>query len=273
MTDHIAWFEDLSREDIPSVGGKGANLGELTQAGFPVPGGFVVTAEGYLAAMDEAGVRDDLRRGFGEACATADDPAALAAAAEELQARIAEAGAARQPAGRGARGLPPARTRRLPWPCAPRPPPRTPPGPRSPACTRRSPTSSATTPCSTGSSTAGRRSTASGSSPTGPARGLTDEPVDRRRRPGAGRRRPGRGDVHRRPVDRRPGPRRHRGRLRARRGRRRRARSSPTPTCSPRTGPRLISARIGHKTHQLVGPAGGGNQRVEATDDEARRGS
>ena len=92
MTDHIAWFEDLSREDIPSVGGKGANLGELTQAGFPVPGGFVVTAEGYIAAMDEAGVRDDLRRGFGQACATAGDPAALAAAAEELQARIAGAG-------------------------------------------------------------------------------------------------------------------------------------------------------------------------------------
>ena len=38
--------------DVASAGGKGANLGELTRAGFPVPPGFVVTAPAYLEAMD-----------------------------------------------------------------------------------------------------------------------------------------------------------------------------------------------------------------------------
>jgi pyruvate,water dikinase len=92
MTSPIIWFKDLTRADIASVGGKGANLGELVGAGFPVPPGFVVTAAGYTAAMDEAGVRADLMARFTEACAAAEDPTALASAAEELQAMVAGAG-------------------------------------------------------------------------------------------------------------------------------------------------------------------------------------
>ena len=38
------------------AGGKGANLGELTQAGIPVPPGFVVTAETYGKFMEDAGI-------------------------------------------------------------------------------------------------------------------------------------------------------------------------------------------------------------------------
>ena len=43
----ITFFKDIDKEDIPLVGGKGANLGEMTQAGFPVPNGFAVTVESY----------------------------------------------------------------------------------------------------------------------------------------------------------------------------------------------------------------------------------
>jgi pyruvate, water dikinase len=57
----IAWFEELDKSATALVGGKGANLGELTSAGFPVPKGFVVTAEAYLASMDEARVRAALK--------------------------------------------------------------------------------------------------------------------------------------------------------------------------------------------------------------------
>ena len=32
----IVWFNDLAATDVSSAGGKGANLGELTDAGFPV---------------------------------------------------------------------------------------------------------------------------------------------------------------------------------------------------------------------------------------------
>ena len=40
-------FKKVDKGDIPLVGGKGANLGEMTKAGFPVPPGFVVTSASY----------------------------------------------------------------------------------------------------------------------------------------------------------------------------------------------------------------------------------
>ncbi len=45
------WLGDITKDDTALVGGKGANLGELTRAGFPVPDGFVVTADAYLATV------------------------------------------------------------------------------------------------------------------------------------------------------------------------------------------------------------------------------
>ncbi|MBI5356201.1 phosphoenolpyruvate synthase [Candidatus Collierbacteria bacterium] len=40
-------FKKVDKDDILLVGGKGANLGEMTKAGFPVPPGFVVTSASY----------------------------------------------------------------------------------------------------------------------------------------------------------------------------------------------------------------------------------
>ena len=40
-------FTTLSARDLPQVGGKGANLGEMTQAGLPVPPGFCLTTEAF----------------------------------------------------------------------------------------------------------------------------------------------------------------------------------------------------------------------------------
>jgi len=54
----VVWFRDVGREDIPLVGGKGANLGEMTKAGFPVPNGFIVTSEAYYAFLEENNLRD-----------------------------------------------------------------------------------------------------------------------------------------------------------------------------------------------------------------------
>ncbi|HBQ50965.1 hypothetical protein A3B42_00540 [Candidatus Daviesbacteria bacterium RIFCSPLOWO2_01_FULL_38_10] len=42
---YIKFFNEISKEDINLVGGKGASLGEMTQAGFSVPLGFVITTE------------------------------------------------------------------------------------------------------------------------------------------------------------------------------------------------------------------------------------
>lgn len=40
-------FSKIRKEDIPLVGGKGANLGEMYSFGIPVPNGFVITAQAY----------------------------------------------------------------------------------------------------------------------------------------------------------------------------------------------------------------------------------
>lgn len=45
---NVVWFNQVDKEDIPLVGGKGANLGEMTKAGFPVPNGFIVTAHAFF---------------------------------------------------------------------------------------------------------------------------------------------------------------------------------------------------------------------------------
>jgi len=54
------WFEDLRIEDVPSVGGKNASLGEmirnLGEKGVNVPSGFAVTAYAYKYTVEKAGI-------------------------------------------------------------------------------------------------------------------------------------------------------------------------------------------------------------------------
>ncbi len=53
----VASLGDFGRDDVPSAGGKGANLGELIRAGLPVPEGFVITTVGYAAAIQQLDLR------------------------------------------------------------------------------------------------------------------------------------------------------------------------------------------------------------------------
>ena len=53
ITRSVVWFSEVGREDLGLVGGKGANLGELTRASIPVPPGFVVTADTYFRFLQE----------------------------------------------------------------------------------------------------------------------------------------------------------------------------------------------------------------------------
>ncbi|HEY1282795.1 MAG TPA: PEP/pyruvate-binding domain-containing protein, partial [Acidimicrobiales bacterium] len=85
----VVWFADLKRTDTDIAGGKGANLGELVSGGFPVPPGFVVTANAYLASMEAAHVRNDLR---GDPTEPAGHPEEAAAKATELQVLVRKAG-------------------------------------------------------------------------------------------------------------------------------------------------------------------------------------
>ena len=81
-------FDALSKDDIALAGGKGANLGEMSRAGLPVPPGFVITTRAYDAFVEAGGLRD----GILGLAARAADTAALDAVAEEIHARFARTG-------------------------------------------------------------------------------------------------------------------------------------------------------------------------------------
>jgi len=53
----VVWFQEVDKGDIGLVGGKGANLGEMTKAGIPVPPGFIVTSQTYFHFLEESGLR------------------------------------------------------------------------------------------------------------------------------------------------------------------------------------------------------------------------
>jgi len=57
----IVWFNEVTKQDVPSVGGKGANLGEMTKANIPVPPGFIVTANAYFDFLQQTKISDKIR--------------------------------------------------------------------------------------------------------------------------------------------------------------------------------------------------------------------
>ena len=44
---YLVWFNEIDKDDVGLVGGKGANLGEMVKSGFPVPKGFCTTSDAY----------------------------------------------------------------------------------------------------------------------------------------------------------------------------------------------------------------------------------
>ncbi|MFL6163803.1 MAG: phosphoenolpyruvate synthase [Jatrophihabitantaceae bacterium] len=92
----IRWFTEIGLSDAGSVGGKAANLGQLTCFGLPVPRGFVITSEAYLETMQQAGVRAELARLLAEL--DINDPASLTkastAAADAIGHSVLPAGIA-----------------------------------------------------------------------------------------------------------------------------------------------------------------------------------
>ncbi len=56
MYKYIRAFDDIRKEDIKDAGGKGANLGEMTSAGIPVPPGGVLLSDAYDVYMSSNGI-------------------------------------------------------------------------------------------------------------------------------------------------------------------------------------------------------------------------
>ncbi|WP_295150716.1 phosphoenolpyruvate synthase [uncultured Peptoniphilus sp.] len=86
--NYIKWFNEIGKDDVGLVGGKGANLGELTSFGLPVPPGFCVTAEAYTKFIKYAEL-DEVVKLLMEAVdvENVDD---LTNASKEIQSKIKE---------------------------------------------------------------------------------------------------------------------------------------------------------------------------------------
>jgi len=84
---YILPFEQLSAADVDLAGGKGANLGELTRAGFPVPPGFVLTTTAYRAFVRANRLQAIITAALPEAALH--DPAALTRAANVIAGHFA----------------------------------------------------------------------------------------------------------------------------------------------------------------------------------------
>jgi pyruvate,water dikinase len=85
---NVMWFEELNRGSLNEAGGKGANLGEMAFAGFPIPPGFVTTSGAYFKHLDA----NNLREPIGEILKDldVDDSEALNEASAKIKKLITE---------------------------------------------------------------------------------------------------------------------------------------------------------------------------------------
>lgn len=62
----VRWFEEVTIDDVPSVGGKNASLGEmyreLAGQGVRVPNGFATTAEAYVQFLHHSGLDEKIQQ-------------------------------------------------------------------------------------------------------------------------------------------------------------------------------------------------------------------
>jgi pyruvate,water dikinase len=62
MGKYVVWFKDLKKDSIAIAGGKGSNLGEMTQLSLPVPNGFAVTASTYKEFIEQTGLKNQIEQ-------------------------------------------------------------------------------------------------------------------------------------------------------------------------------------------------------------------
>jgi len=86
---NILWLEEIRKEDISSVGGKGASLGEMASIGLPVPKAFVVTAQAFRRFLVETGLEKKLFASYDKL--DVENNEALEKAAETAKAMVLKA--------------------------------------------------------------------------------------------------------------------------------------------------------------------------------------
>jgi pyruvate, water dikinase len=80
----VVRLEDVRKDDIPLVGGKCANLGELTAKGVHVPPGFAVTAEAFRRFLEETKIGEIIHKTLGSSNGSR-DPKQYEEASEEIR--------------------------------------------------------------------------------------------------------------------------------------------------------------------------------------------
>jgi len=86
IANPIKWFSELTNKDIAVAGGKGASLGEMYQYKFPVPAGFVVTAQSFDYFITQSGIKEKIKEMLEQL--DRDDTQALHKASKEIRALI-----------------------------------------------------------------------------------------------------------------------------------------------------------------------------------------
>lgn len=85
-TGYVKWFAELSNKDVAIAGGKGASLAEMYNNHFPIPPGFMITAQAYQYFIHSGNltgqIQAQLRR------LNIEDTAALENASKEIRALI-----------------------------------------------------------------------------------------------------------------------------------------------------------------------------------------
>ena len=81
----ILWFNELSKEDIPLVGGKNANLGEMLRAKIPVPPGFAVTAQAYHEFIMKTGIAERIYKMIEETVTDQNNPKQYEEASKKIR--------------------------------------------------------------------------------------------------------------------------------------------------------------------------------------------
>jgi pyruvate,water dikinase len=86
--DLVLWFETLRNPDVPIVGGKNASIGEMINAGLPVPPGFAVTAYSYEKFIEDMKIAEKIYKIINETVIDKNDPKQYDAASKKIRELI-----------------------------------------------------------------------------------------------------------------------------------------------------------------------------------------
>jgi len=84
----VLWFDDVRNTDVPLVGGKNASLGEMINAGLPVPPGFAVTAYSYERYIQETGIAKQIYKIIDDTVTDRNDPKQYDMASKKIRELI-----------------------------------------------------------------------------------------------------------------------------------------------------------------------------------------